>query len=369
MDLPFPSASQIDFKAPDHPRPVFGWALKALIRLDGPSHILSFAMMADVRRRQAMFFALSILTESNEATYAEKFRLGHPEHAWSGDDADDLSHALMKLPARVIVEIVAGPLPDGMMGALGKLGHMVMPRPENYLILFKLLNGDFGPERASLVRQAEELSVTTISILPDLDRAACVPGIMTRIHTRKTASAVSSVALMARELSGATDASISASLSEITAKGSLRDWAARWAGKGHFPEGPTMADTAFVKLDTGAAMRDCGLRYGNCLATKVPEVVLGRHYFLEYPSAPAIIELESLSEGRWLLRGIHGPKNAAVEEWACEAIWKKLAACGILLPARYSHARCWNDAAQMAGLWNSGPSWDTVAEIDELLRE
>jgi hypothetical protein len=64
--------------------------------------------------------------------------------------------------------------------------------------------------------------------------------------------------------------------------------------------------------ETGTAMK-------NCLGTKIGEVLLGFAYYYrgEVEAAPsgstaAIVELTPVSDGRWMVAGVHGPRHRSL---------------------------------------------------------
>jgi hypothetical protein len=64
-------------------------------------------------------------------------------------------------------------------------------------------------------------------------------------------------------------------------------------------------------------------------------VALGRAYYLEWLGSPAIIELTALSEGRWVLEGVWGPKNRHPDPEIVWAIRRTLTGYGVLLPIQH----------------------------------
>jgi hypothetical protein len=79
---------------------------------------------------------------------------------------------------------------------------------------------------------------------------------------------------------------------------------------------------------------------------------LGRVAYLEYRPRPAIVALDSLSGGHFVLDGIFGVGNSRVEGEVARTIRQKLAAGGVLLPARFAHGHPYNSVAKMIGLYD-----------------
>ena len=67
-------------------------------------------------------------------------------------------------------------------------------------------------------------------------------------------------------------------------------------------------------------------------------MALGTTYLLEWLPSPAIIELDALSDGQWLLDGIWAPRNTKTEPEVVWAIRRKLRKHGVLLPRQHNDA-------------------------------
>ncbi len=146
-----------------------------------------------------------------------------------------------------------------------------------------------------------------------------------------------------------------------------------------FPVSPPLHDDPdFVFLSTAEAIRDAAVRYRNCLKTKLPYCALGRFAYFEYRPSPVIVELASLSQGRFLLQGVYGPGNNRVDLDTARVIKGRLADAGVLLPACLAHASRYNKAARLMNVYDfdlefphleDEPVVELQAMVDQMERE
>jgi hypothetical protein len=353
------------------PRSIDGWALTRLLSLEGPEHILQFAISASDLRRQCIYLALSVLGALALEELAQQFRRHCPSEDWRGDAANDLSLALTKWRARDIVEAVFGTVAPGMVGALSKIGSSPFREPATYRKLHELLSGDHGLPRAEALLQTRRISEQMVHVASVLDLVICCPGVLQTIRTADTALTINKVIELARSLSNATDDGLRQSVPPDE-KGGWKAWANRWVGRAeHYAVRPPVSDDhEIVGLHTPEQMRDAGRRFANCLQSKIPGPALGRCYYLEWKPVPAIIVLESLSGGHWLLGSIWGVNNSVVGNDVRAAIWTKLKQFGVLIRATDAHGHEWNDVAKLLCFWD----FDETLEVElfnasELLTE
>ena len=160
-------------------------------------------------------------------------------------------------------------------------------------------------------------------------------------------------------------------------------WATRWIKKAsRFPVSPPVPEGGeFVLLDSAQAIHDAATRYRNCLRGRVGYVATGRAAFVEHRPSETIIELQSLSEGRWLLETVNGPGNRRVDPFAARTICHKLQTAGILVRAHLAHAEKYTSTARLLGITSRDGMdnddeydgeldfRDLDAELDEIARE
>ena len=93
---------------------------------------------------------------------------------------------------------------------------------------------------------------------------------------------------------------------------------------------------------------------------KLPEVVLGRLFYVEYQPSLALIELLRLSKGEWVLEGLHGPANALEPEETVRVIVAALSNAGILIPMGFAETAEHGSAALLLGLSDFDRHWANV---------
>ncbi|KOX59178.1 hypothetical protein ADL19_05570 [Streptomyces purpurogeneiscleroticus] len=161
--------------------------------------------------------------------------------------------------------------------------------------------------------------------------------------------------------SGATDAGIRASLGLLRPDDSRVDLVRAWSKRFDLlPYGlDTSSDATLVVLASAAAMNDAGRRYRNCLASRISDVILGTHLFVEYRpisrSEPGVIaELRRIERG-FFLENLYGVGNTRVRADRANLVRRKLAACGVaLLDHAPASPEMIHAVAGMLGAWPLG---------------
>ena len=100
-------------------------------------------------------------------------------------------------------------------------------------------------------------------------------------------------------------------------------------------------------------MREIGLRLQNCLGTKANESLLQRCLFYFWHDPEAVIELQCLSRGFFLIRGIHTKGHGAVDAEAMRRIRAKFESTGkVLVGAESAQATEINRCSKLLDVWN-----------------
>ena len=212
-----------------------------------------------------------------------------------------IGRALIVSKPRHIVEAVFGSVPDGLMGVLKRLGHQPFTNTRLYRVLHDLLATPFHRQKAIVLREiGGPLNETTIQIIRELDAPWLRPEVVIRLRSleemRLFQEAVTLVTYLRPDLS---DDDLARSFESLGARTDLQTWVSRCIQSAtRFPPGPPISDDGeFRCLRTGAEMQDAARYFRNCLASKGPEVALGRVAFVLYTPGPALIELARLTDG------------------------------------------------------------------------
>jgi hypothetical protein len=316
-----------------------GWPLRLLAHLGDGGRLLQFCVSASALRRQTVY----LVATADLADFVARCRAAFPNADWSGDDDNDLSSVLRRWRVRRILAVLCvGEIPRGLMGVLGRIGPMPMTR-HGYSRLRGVLAA--GGPRAEMLVAAPTVTENMVVALTELDIALLSrAGVLATINGWVSVKRINAICDLAREFADATDDDLAASVP--VGKGGWVRWARNWASKAkRFPLAPSLPD-GFIPLASADAMKDAARRYNNCLSERVSDALVGKRAYAEWRPGQAIVELEPLSEGRWLLRGIHAPGNEQVAPDVARDLSAGLRAAGILMPARFEDAR-YRRAAKM----------------------
>jgi hypothetical protein len=161
-------------------------------------------------------------------------------------------------------------------------------------------------------------------------------------------------------------------LAALTPGTSLKRWLARIIEKvPTYPiRGPVSDDAEITLLSSPKAMRDAGLRLQNCLGTLIAQPLLQRsiYYLWNSPEPEVAIELQCLSDGFFLLKGVHAKGNGAVDVEVLKRVRAKFQAAGkVLVGAESAQAKEINRCAKLLNVWDQAlPDFDDDEIIDLL---
>jgi hypothetical protein len=361
------------------PRPIDGWALSALIELD-EAHpgTLRFALSASALRRQAFFITSSLLRNGVDEV-ASRLRPLCADQPQPSPLAE-VAYVLATCRVRDIVRALYGDV-EGFVGALSRIGHDPL-HPVTYRRLLAILTRPEHRHRAKVLRQVPKITSSTLSVLMALKPPFVLPELVERFHSAgDVLQFEAALALIQNVQHYLSNRDLVQSIKALGPHADLGSWVSRMVGKAsRFPvQPPVHGDREFEWLSSADALRRAGRKFNNCLESKIPLCALGRVAYLEFKPSPAVVSLESLSGGHFLLDGIFGVANARVAGEVANTIRRKLEAAGILLPARLAHGQPYNSVAKMIGFydferhlqaledWADGP--DLQAEIERVACE
>ncbi|MGA4551132.1 hypothetical protein [Methylorubrum aminovorans] len=347
------------------PKIYSSWALDRAIILDcACPGLLASTLYFGPTRRQAVFLLLASFDWLGQAQIASRFRRAIEGAVGPGQsDAAVIGRAILLLRRpRDLVRALFGSVPNGLLGAMQRLGHDPVGDPGTYEELQRLFFSDAPADkrRVKVLGQiAGSLVGAQIEIVSLLDPVLLHPAFVANIYeTKQVAELNAALAYVRARCSGATDEAVRSSLARLKPgdhRSTLYKW---WIHR--FDRLPrtlnTRGDPSLVVLGSAEAMSDAGRRYANCLKSKVGEVYLGNYVYIEYsPAAPepgVIAELRVTTRG-FLLEGLYARKNCKVRPERAAAVRRKLAACGVAL---YDHAPDERDlvvaAAQVLNQYN-----------------
>ncbi|MGH1570880.1 hypothetical protein ACRAWG_09655 [Methylobacterium sp. P31] len=319
------------------------WVLDLSIDLDfACPGFIAATLRFGIQRRQAFFLVLTTVRERGVNEVARRLR--HREFAPEFRDLEDvalLGRAVVHLRRpRDLVRAVFGGSPDGLLGALARLGPDPI-EPEQYRELARLFfsSDPADRRRAKVLGQIEgSLVGAHIEVVNLLDPVLLHPAMVKLLRDEEQVAQLHlAFAYVRAHCSRASDDAIRASLGRLKPDGRWSDLIRAWAAR--FDILPCSLDTGgdptLNVLGSAAALADAGRRYKNCLATKIHEVLIGSLLFVEYlPEAlgqPGLIcELRRTTQG-YHLEGLFARENRRVRADRACIVRGRLAACGVAI--------------------------------------
>src|SRR4051794_28695346 len=175
------------------PRTFNGWALDTSCLLEPacPSTLASF-FCASPLRRQAIFCALAELDPQRPQELAGRLArvicTGSPaEH----NPFETIAQCLLAGSPKLVVEAVYGSVPDGLIGALRRIGDDPFTSPATYRALCDLFARPEHRERAKVLGELSgRISETTIEVVQTLDGELLGREIVSRLWEQKQVPAL-----------------------------------------------------------------------------------------------------------------------------------------------------------------------------------
>lgn len=237
-------------------------------------------------------------------------------HSWlvKHPDGDEKDHLMLSLErSRQILSHGYGSCPDGLVGALSRLGPKSRSR-DFYLALFDIMRR--GGPLAKLVMFQEEIAEHVILALgqipgDDLATRATAHFIRTSVSPRWFSALIWVIRRLEAAMpeSGSTDAILRSSNPIVAAK--------RWASQLPFPAAPWPAQGSLQPVTSAAELAAVAKHFRNCLRDrrKWMETALaiqaGRQYCYRWDDTqPALLLFSRCAGLGWSLADIAGPENA-----------------------------------------------------------
>jgi hypothetical protein len=288
---------------------------------------LAHLIYASDLKRQTIFMSLGEV----HARQAVAVRLRHVVNPDEFTILDPLAHtarALVVSKPRQIIQALFGAVPDGLLGALARLGPQPLSDPSLYRELFGLFAHPMHRARANLLKQASgKLTETKVRIALVLDPVLLAQHVFDNlIFTNEVEQLHAALALMRQTVSTATDEALRNSVRDLPVKPDMDAWVQRWLEKLDRPlvRAPLEGDPDFAPL-YGPALERAADRFANCLSRRKLHAAAGRHAYFEYlPSPGAIVELTRLSNDTWVVTDISGRRNGKLPAHALAVITSKL---------------------------------------------
>lgn len=288
-----------------------GWLLEACCHLD--EHHPGFLRRATEsapgwRNAVALAVAGSIVSRPHDF-----LSRSHPNPGDLGDPTKAVATLLLSMKPSQIVSASLGGCPDGLLGALAKLGHAEIS-PEALLALQAVFVDPAQARRRKVIVQLQRLDERLLQAAMILDAALISPRLVMDVrHGRGAERFNSAIGILRRHVSTATDAALASSLSNLGPDKHISEWVRSWLRRAdkNFPSPPWRGGDGLIHLRDGEALRMAADRTRTCIATRVDLVLSGRAAFYLQPKQRLIACVVRTTQG-WLATQVVGERNLPV---------------------------------------------------------
>lgn len=303
----------------------FGWATPRLSQLDeiAPG-VLRNLLCAGAERRQATFMTLAVMQ-----AHAEAMQKAH------------LAGALVSGSTKDVLRVGLDPIPMGLLAVLRRMGAEPLSSPEQYIELAALF-GQRAHPAASALQAVDQVSEPLINAAHTLEPQWASAPLLRRLHGPQAAKdANAALHFVQRVCSRATTSVLLEAVAQLPTEKPFSVVLERFMRRAdRFPAHPLSADEDIRPLSSARDFIQTGVRYRNCLATKLPEALAGVAAYAEF-RGECILELRPLSSGQWLLSDLHAPRNDFLNHVIKQAAERKCEAQGVVTMARLEPDRGW----------------------------
>lgn len=286
--------------------PPLGFLTDRLVSLDrlAPG-ILARALTASPLRRQAIYAAVA----TRQIMYGD-FAADHE----SPDDVAGLAETLLRERGREIIRYAFGSVPDGLAGALQKIGPAPLVRPEGYIALHAIFAQPSSKNAADALRYVDAIDDKMLAAIEVLDGHLVHQNVLTRLNGAVDAKDFNRAMAVAQTVcSRATNEAVANSIARLPSSATLPSLVQRWTRRADcvLPH-PIADDDELRALRTVPDLADASSRYQNCMISKIEDVLAGRVAFAEL-GREAILEFRPMAHGvGWLFWAVHGVRNGVV---------------------------------------------------------
>ncbi|MBL0407620.1 hypothetical protein JKG68_27255 [Microvirga aerilata] len=355
------------------PQPLSGWPLPVAIRLDRawPGY-LSYLCTCSNLKRQTNFAALSMLDGRGLDEVTLRFRDAGLIESTSGPELlGQVARVLITAQAQAIGDALVGAPSSRLLSLLRVIGDRLLLE-ESYVKLISLMSPEHE-DRGKLLQEGVPVSDMSIEAALRLEPPLLRKEVIAHLSSLGQIDGVSQVLPYVFSLCPveAQEEAFQSLASLRSSSTSMTNWLIRVVDKvPRFQFSSPMQDTDEVTLLASPnAMRDAGRRFSNCLRRKVPYAFLQRNAYFEWHHPAAIVELQGLSGGLWLLSGIYAPNNKRVDPLTVQTIRDKFKEAGVLVPRHHAEGRAINRSASLFGIhdWDYSECLEEVEPLADLV--
>lgn len=310
----------------------FGWATPLLSQLDeiAPG-VLRNLLCAGAERRQVTFMALAMMQ-----AHADAMQMA------------PLAGALVSGSTKDVLCLGFDPIPMGLLAVLRRMGAEPLSSPQQYVELAALFGQGAHPA-VSALQGVDQISEPLINAVHMLEPQWASAPLLRRLNGPQAArDANAALHFVQRVCSRATTNVLLEAVAQLPADKPLSVVLERFMRRAdRFPPHPLSADEDIRPLSSARNFIETGVRYRNCLATKLAEVLAGMAAYAEFRGV-CILELRPLSSGQWLLSDLHAPRNDFLNHVIKQAAEEQCEAKGIVTMARPEPDRGWRAYRRLA---------------------
>jgi hypothetical protein len=298
---------------PINPQSFSGWALERATALDhqGARGLLADIAASSSLKRQTAFALLATVAVDEIPVFLDRLDRAHP----------DLARVIQTRRARDLLTAAfdTDHVPTGYLRALIRIGPDPLAQPGLYKRLFEIFINPAEARKAHVLRYCGPLHATKIAAVDALDPVLLDPEIVSALLGVGSAHQINDLLRFIRTIcSTATDEEIVAAFRQ-----QVSGWnrvTERWLTRAdRFPAPPFHGVPGLIPLTSAKDMAETGTAMKNCLGTKIGEVLLGFAYYYKGEvevdpsgSTPVIVEVTPVSDGRWMIVGVHGPRHRSL---------------------------------------------------------
>ncbi len=311
-----------------------GWALDAAARLDeARPGFLRHLIGAKPRERQAVFTALDHEVLRDPVGFVEAATATTPDPA---DALAAVADLLLELSPKAVIEASVGIAPDGLLGALDRVGENPLGRGY-YRKLMDLLAGS-GPDsraRRCAVRYCGDITSPRLAVIERLHPALLHVNLMPKVRCAEHADFANTIVATVLEHSTATSESIAQAVADTKGRFTLSSFLTELLMKNvdRLPAPPFETPAVLRPLRTPEDFRETGARFRNCLATKAfSHALTGRAAFYNFEGKAIAVVIRT--QDAWVLGRVHMERNGMPDPEIVGEVRAAFAASGVrcLLP-------------------------------------
>lgn len=319
--------------------PIDGWPLPLVAEVETacPGFLLH-SFRAKPKWRQAVFLFLAIMGLGRADEFLLRANGSALDQPWPSV-LRELGQSLMTMGAKEITVATIGDVPNGLAGALAKLGVGPMLSPTHYQILLQLLLGDdlITRQRAKTLLQLHRLNADIIEVVLMVDTVGLIPDLVPRLGSMDRVHRLNAALKSLRAIAGAEDDALRQSLEDRATSFRLHEFVNSWVPSVSSLPPSCAALEAHPDFErvVPASATLVGKRFSNCLSSKVHDLLTGVWSAWVWTPGDLIVTLTEVEQG-FVLSGVFGHDNYPPSDEHTSKVREVLAEAGVICLNRAS---------------------------------